>query len=754
METVQAQPRHGDAVSMRGVVARIVFRNDDTGSSILRVTPEGETEVVTTCGPSLAEIGEQVTVTGVWKRHPKYGFQIQAQSIVTERPATPEAIERYLASGILPGVGETLAKRIVAAFGPATLDIMDNEIERLLEVHGIGEQKFDGIATAWGEQKAAQTIMLFLADQGITHAMAVRIYKRYGAAAIDLIRKNPYRLAADVRGIGFATADAIAAKLGVPHDSPKRITAGLLHLSDLAAKHGHCGMTVAGAISDATELLGLPTALISPCVEAALRAEDPALIADTLPDRVNGGMVDCLFMKRLYQSEGYSAKQLPELARRPGPWPEANDAQVRALVEKSAHAARMILEPEQEQAVINALTRRVSILTGGPGTGKTSTLKVILAALEARELKVILGAPTGKAARRMQDATGHEAFTVAKLIGMGRPDHPPIMCDVLIIDEASMVDVPMLQAILKQLDDNASLVLVGDVDQLPSIGPGLVLADLIASDALPVVRLTRIFRQAAESAIIRNAHRINRGVGLEPPVPEGTVTDFYFLRSSTPEDVLNKITQLVTDRIPGGLGLPSNQIQVISPRRGTPTGVDSINALLQQAVNPDPVAFVRYGNTRYGVGDRVLQTVNNYDLDVMNGESGVITAYNSETRMLTVKIDDREIEYPQSELDQIDLAYAMTVHKSQGSQFPAVVIPMVTQHYMMLTRAILYTAVTRATRLCIVVGQPAALEMAIRNVRAEPRLTRLRALLESVRTPGTASPFDAVFDHDEVPAIA
>lgn len=738
METVQPVPQHGAAIELHGVVARIVFRNGETGSSIMRVTPEGATEVVTACGASLAEIGEQVTVTGIWKRHPKYGFQIQAQSIVTARPATPEAIERYLASGILPGVGETLAKRMVAAFGAATLDVMDDEIERLREVHGIGEQKFESITTAWAAQKAAQAIMLFLADQGITHAMAVRIYKQYGASAIDRIRQNPYRLAADIRGIGFATADAIAARLGVPHDSPKRITAGLLHLADAATKQGNCGMTRASALTDAAELLDLPAELVEPCIDAAVEVEDPALIADTLPDRTKGGSIACLFSKRLYHSEAFSAKHLIAFAQRPGAWPGASDTEVHALVQGSALSAGMELEPEQAEAVVNALTRRVSILTGGPGTGKTSTLKVILAALDARQLEVVLGAPTGKAARRMQDATGHEAFTVAKLIGMGRPDHPPIKCDVLVIDEASMVDVPMLQSLLKQLDDNASLVLVGDVDQLPSIGPGRVLADLIASGALPVVRLSRIFRQAAQSAIIRNAHRINQGLGLEPPVAKGAATDFYFLRSGTPDDVLKKIAQLVTDRIPNGIGVPPNQIQVISPRRGTPTGVDNINVLLQQEVNPDPVAFVRHGNTRFGVGDRVLQTVNNYTLDVMNGESGVVTAYNAETQTLTVRIDDRDIEYPKSELDQLALAYAMTVHKSQGSQFPAVVIPMVTQHFMMLTRAILYTAVTRATRLCVVVGQPAALQMAIRNVRDEPRLTRLLSLLETTGGAATA----------------
>lgn len=749
MVTVETPPRHGDAVEVRGVVARLVFRNDETGSGIMRVTPDGAEEVVTVCGTSLAEIGEQVTVTGVWKRHPKYGFQIQAQSIVTSRPATPDAIARYLASGILPGVGATLAERIVAHFGARALDVMDNDIGRLLEVHGIGEQKFSGIATAWGEQKAAQAILLFLAGQGVTHAMAVRIYKRYGAGAIDLIRSNPYRLAADIRGIGFATADAIASKLGIPHDSPKRIVAGFLHLTSEAAKRGHCGVVTASGVSDASKLLGLPSELIAAGVDTMLRAEEPALVPDSLPDREHGGQLDCLFLKRLYASENFLAKRLAELAKRPGPWPEAKDGEALALVEKSARAAGMTLEPEQTQAAINALSCRVSLLTGGPGTGKTSILKVILAALQARKLKVTLGAPTGKAARRMQEATGHEAFTVAKLTGMGRADRPPIKCDVLIIDEASMMDVPMLQAVLKQLDDNACLLLVGDVDQLPSIGPGYVLADAIASEALPVVRLSRIFRQAAKSAIIRNAHRINRGLGLEPPPPAGTPTDFYFIRSSTPEDVLGKINQLVTRNIPNGLGLPSNQIQVLSPRRGTPTGVDSINALLQQAVNPDPDAFVRHGNIRYGVGDRVLQTVNNYDLDVMNGESGIVLACDNEARTLTVKIDDREVVYPQSELDQIDLAFCMSVHKSQGSQFPAVVLPIVTQHYLMLTRALLYTAVTRASRLCVVVGQPKALEMAIRNVRAEPRLTRLRVLLASMRH----SEYDAVFGVDEAMTI-
>lgn len=725
--TANFVPSIGAPVSFSGAVRRVFFRNDESGHSVIKVEPFDlalGTDVIVV-GATLADEGQEVTVKGTWTRHAKYGEQVKAESIIALRPTSPDAIQLYLASGVLPGIGEGMAKRIVAKFGAETINILDSDPERLLEVSGIGERKIDGIMEAWGEQKASQQILMFLAGQGISPALAIRIYKTYGNKAIEVIRSNPYKLAENVRGIGFQTADKIAMSMGVPPNSLQRIEAGLQHVVREGTSRGHCGLPTDSVVDTTSEMLSLPEGAISPVLQNMFDRGDKRLTEQVLPIDL-----PCVFSRRLFTGEDKIAEKMQWLARLPGTW-KAEDGEVAKLVEQVEEASGMQLANAQRAAVMQALTRRVSILTGGPGTGKTSTLKVVLSALLARRLNVVLAAPTGKAAKRMREATGHDAKTVARLIGMGADEVPPIDCDVLIIDEASMVDVPMMQAVLEQLVPDASLVLVGDVDQLPSVGPGRVLADLIESGVVPVTRLTEVFRQAAQSAIIRNSHRINRGIGIEKETPpDAPAPDFHFIESDDPAKMVGLIVRMVTQHIPSRIGIAAGDVQVLSPMRKSETGVQNLNAVLQEAVNPDPQEKIVRNMIRFGVGDRVLQTVNNYDLGVMNGEAGIIRSISKEDGNVSVEIDGREVGYKVSDLDQLTLAYAMTIHKSQGSQFPAVVMPVSSQHYMMLQRAILYTGITRASKFCVLIGQRKALEMAIRNDRMEPRLTRLRLLLQ------------------------
>ncbi|MEY2151103.1 ATP-dependent RecD-like DNA helicase [Rhodanobacter sp. 115] len=732
MDTLTSPPEAtvaptGAPVSFTGTILAISYRNEETGYTIMRVQPADLTmgASVAVVGLTLADLGDEVNVVGAWNNHPKFGSQVKADTITAVRPSTPETIEKYLASGVLPGVGAGLAKRIVKVFGAETLDVLDADPERLLEVQGIGERKIDAIAEAWKEQKSAQDIMVFLAGQDISPAMAIRIFKRYGPMAPEVIRQNPYRLATDVRGIGFLMADKIAASLGIPKNSPQRIEAGLRYVVQQATGRGHCGITHADALKAAGVVLGQPEHLIGETLDNLLAAGDQELTSKAIASGV-----PCVFSRKLFVAENEIAKRVAALAKLAGPWPDASEADLDALVARAEERAGMTLASAQRAAVRLALTRRVSILTGGPGTGKTSTLGAILASLLERRLRIKLAAPTGKAAKRMREATGYDAQTVARLIGMGAGEPQPIECDVLVIDEASMIDVPMMDAVLTQLDPNASLLLVGDVDQLPSVGPGRVLADLIESGAVPVTRLTEIFRQAAQSAIIRNSHRINRGQGIEDaPPPDAPAPDFYFIACDSPAEVSRRIVRLVTQSIPERRGIAAGDVQVLSPMRRTETGTDALNLALRAALNPHPVDEIKRGTFTFGVGDKVLQTVNNYELGVMNGESGTIASIDHEARTMRVSVDGKDVDYPVADLDQLTLAYAMTIHKAQGSQFPAVVIPVTTQHYMMLLRSILYTGVTRATKFCVIVGQRRALDMAIRNDRLEPRLTRLEPLL-------------------------
>lgn len=719
----QTQPLPIPAESITGEVSVVTFRKEDTGYSVMKIAVRGMRDPVTMVGTSLARVGEVVTATGRWRQHTSFGRQFEAENITVARPKSAQAIEKYLSSGAVKGIGPAIAKRITAAFGESTFEVLDEAPHRLAQIKGISAARAEDIGRIWKESQAERQLLVFLAGHGILGAVAMRIVRRYGGATIEIVEGQPYRLAKEVRGIGFKIADDIALKMGMPRDAEDRVVAGLRHGITTGTGMGHCGVQKEKFLAAACELLQLNSDRVRPTLEEQLAVKEFMVQVALNGDRY-------VFDKRLYDAERRIAIALSEMDKVPV-WnvtPE-RAAEIAADAEK---CCRVQLAPEQRAAVEMALLRPCSILTGGPGTGKTSTLKVILEALRRVRARVVLGAPTGKAAKRMAESTGFEAATIARLIGMGREQSEEpitIECSILIIDEASMVDVMMLDRVLSCIEAGASILFVGDVDQLPSVAAGQVLADMIDSGMIPTTRLTQVFRQAATSAIIRNAHRINRGEDLE--APDDAPRDFYFIEANTPEQVTARITALVRDHIPRRIGIKSANVQVLSPMRKGGTGTEAMNGTLQSILNPSPAGSVERFGRRYGVGDRVLQVVNNYDLGVMNGESGIIAEVDTATDTLVVDVDGTLVRYPFSDLDQLDLAYAMTVHKSQGSQFEAVVIPVTSQHYMMLQRSIIYTAITRATRFCVLVGQSRALNMAIGNARTEPRITALRPLLES-----------------------
>lgn len=708
-----------------GEVVDVGYRSEETGYSILTVQLAGSAQSVKLVGVSSAAVGEQVSAEGQWKLHPKFGRQFAASAIHVSRPESADAIVRYLAAGNVRGIGPTLATKIVAAFGEDTLRVLDEAPERLAELRGIGKKKLAEIRGHWQETAGARQALLMLAGYGIIGAIAQKVIKRYGLGAGEVVRGQPYRLAAEVHGVGFETADKIALGNGLSREAPARIDAGLRHVVTTAIGVGHCGITLDAFMDAARSLLGVPDGVISPVLATEFK-ERNYLVKVILP-----GSAPYVFDKRLYDAECRIADRLAEMRELAPRWGLSQEAAL-AIARDAEAAVGVELAPEQLAAVVMALRSRIGILTGGPGTGKTSTLKVILHAYRQVRAEVVMGAPTGKAAKRMHETTGFEAATIARLVGWGQGGSEggldrEIECDVLVIDEASMLDVSLLDRVLRCLTSGASILLVGDVDQLPSVSAGRVLGDMIESGAVPTVRLTQVFRQAASSAIIRNAHRINRGIDIEAP---SGACDFYFIPADDPRSIADKVIAMVAKHIPERVGIPSDSVQVLSPMRKSGTGTEVLNRRLQMELNPSPAGIVERFGKRYGVGDRVLQTVNNYELGTMNGESGIIRAVNMETATVQVQVDDATVEYSFGDLSQLDLAYAMTVHKSQGSQFPAVVIPVSTQHYVMLQRAIIYTAITRATKFCVLVGQREALQQAVRNMRVEPRVTTLGIRLE------------------------
>jgi exodeoxyribonuclease V alpha subunit len=711
-----------------GVIERVTFHSEDTGFSVLRVRLPRRRELVTVVGKAArVNPGEFIEAQGEWTRDARHGHQFSASELRVAAPTSRQGVERYLGSGLVHGIGPGLAKRLVEAFGEQVFDVIEGSPERLREVQGVGSVRSQRIVAAWAEQKRVREIMVFLYSHGVGTARAVRIYRTYGEGALERIREDPYCLARDIRGIGFLTADTLARKLGVEPTAPERVRAGVSHVLREAVSDGHCGLPETELLRQSCELLDVEAERVDRALAAEVRA------GEIVRDDVEGQA--CVFLSGLYGAERSAATRLLALARGTPRWGEIAAAPAIARLEEKLDIE---LAPSQREALLRALTSKVLVMTGGPGVGKTTLVNSLLAVLSSRKVPTALAAPTGRAARRLAEATGREARTLHRLLeadprsgGFKRDESNPIDCELLVVDESSMVDVPLLFALLKAVPPTAALVLVGDVDQLPSVGPGQVLRDIIDSGAVPVVRLREVFRQAAASRIVRSAHRVNEGQLPELGAEEGS--DFYFVETAEPEDAVERILTLVRERIPRRFGLdPVREVQVLCPMHRGQLGARSLNLALQEALNPPARAGARverFGWT-YAPGDKVMQVENDYDKKVFNGDLGFVTAIDPESRELVVDFDERQVPYGFDELDQIALAYAITVHKSQGSEYPAVVIPITTQHYTMLKRNLVYTALTRGKRLVVVVGQRRALAIAVQgDGQALRRWSKLRSWL-------------------------
>lgn len=716
------------AEQLSGTIERVTFHNPDSGFAVLRVQAAGRRGLVTVVGNlPTAVAGEYVEATGDWVHDRDHGPQFQARELRTTPPQTVEGIKRYLGSGMVKGIGPHFAGKIVETFGPRTLEVIDESPSFLSEVKGIGPRRIQRIRESWHQQKAVRQIMVFLQAHGVGTARAVRIYKTYGEGAVELVRDNPYRLATDVWGVGFKTADELAAKLGIDRASPLRARAAVRYVLQQLSNEGHVGYPEDAVIDRTAALTGIAAEVVAGAVDAG--RQDGEFVREPAEDK------PWLYVKPLFLAEVGVARALRELQEGQHPLPAIDTDAALGWVEK-----RMGIElaATQRDAIRQAATRKVLVITGGPGVGKTTIVRGILDIFAAKGQRVALAAPTGRAAKRLTETTGREAKTIHRLLefdpsqgGFKRDRANPLELDLLVVDEASMVDVVLMNQLLRAVPPGACLVLVGDVDQLPSVGPGTVLADVIASGAVPVVRLTEIFRQAGRSWIVRAAHRVNEGQMPESaPAGEG---DFYFVEAETPEIILGRIITLVRDRIPAHFGLDAlRDVQVLTPMNRSELGARNLNTRLQEVLNPPlPGApdVKRFGWT-FRVGDKVLQTVNNYDKDVFNGDIGRVVRIDETEHELTVEYDGRPVVYDFGELDELALAFALSIHKSQGSEYPAVVVPLHMQHFLMLQRNLLYTGITRGKKLVVIVGSKKALATAVQRRDTAQRCSGLRRRLQ------------------------
>ncbi|MEE1779217.1 MULTISPECIES: ATP-dependent RecD-like DNA helicase [Streptomyces] len=734
---------------LEGVLERITYANEENGYTVARVdTGRGAGDLLTVVGSLLgAQPGESLRMEGRWASHPQFGKQFQVDNYTTVLPATIQGIRRYLGSGLIKGIGPVMADRITTHFGVDTLDIIEQHPKRLVEVPGLGPKRTKMIAAAWEEQKAIKEVMVFLQSVGVSTSIAVRIYKKYEDASISVVKNQPYRLAADVWGIGFLTADRIAQAVGIPHDSPERVKAGLQYALSQSTDQGHCFLPEERLIADGVKLLQVDTGLVIDCL--AELAQDPeGVVREKVPGPEDGQPVTAVYLVPFHRAEISLAAQVQRLLCTPEDrMPGFQDVDWDKALGWLAGRTGATLAPEQEAAVRLALTRKVAVLTGGPGCGKSFTVRSVVELARARNAKVVLAAPTGRAAKRLSELTGAEASTVHRLLelkpgGDAAYDRErPLDADLVVVDEASMLDLLLANKLVKAVAPGAHLLLVGDVDQLPSVGAGEVLRDLLAEGGpVPAVRLTTIFRQAQKSGVVTNAHRINSGV---PPLTQGLDDFFLFVEDET-EDAGVLAVDVAARRIPAKFGLnPRRDVQVLAPMHRGPAGAGHLNGLLQQAITPGRPGLPerRFGGRVFRVGDKVTQIRNNYDKGengVFNGTVGVVTALDADEQRLTVLTDEEEeIAYDFDELDELAHAYAMTIHRSQGSEYPAVVIPVTTSAWMMLQRNLLYTAVTRAKKLVVLVGSRKAIGQAVRTVSAGRRCTALDFRLSG----GTAEDF-------------
>lgn len=708
-------------IKLRCVVEHITYQNQENGWSVMKVKVKGYDNLVTLTGSLLdVPVGSVLLVDGDWRVDPKYGQQFVAQSWTEVMPATLYGIEKYLGSGLVKGIGPVYAKAIVSRFGLETIDIIENDIERLLEVPRLGKKRMEKIRESWEKQKDIKEVMVFLQGHGVSTAFAAKIYRKYEKESIAKVKENPYQLADDIWGIGFKTADSIASKMGYEKNDPRRCRSGILYALNELAEDGHVYAEPEQLVDAAVKLLDAEESPVRQALASMIEAND--VVSDN----------EVIYLSPFYHAENGSAKRLQSL-----------------LSDTSLFNADIAAEPEakygdkpgdivydevQLAAIQKALDSKVMVLTGGPGTGKTTTTQGIIAAFKARHMSILLAAPTGRAAKRMTEATGMEAKTIHRLLeynpmdGYKRNDENPLDGDALIVDECSMIDILLFYNLMKAIPLKMRLILVGDIDQLPSVGAGNVLRDIIDSQQIPVVRLTRIFRQAQSSRIVMNAHAIN--AGQFPNIKNGLDTDFFFISQEDADEIVKLIIGLVRDRLPKTYGYPSKEVQVLTPMQRGTVGAGNLNIELQNALNPTGPSLARGGYT-FRQGDKVMQIRNNYDKNVFNGDIGYITAVDITERTLSITFDNRVVEYDVTELDEIVLAYAVTIHKSQGSEFPVVVMPVTMKHFVMLQRNLIYTGITRAKKICVLVGTTKALAYAIKQNTVSKRNTKLKERLNN-----------------------
>ena len=719
---------------LQGQIERITFTSEETGYTVARVKVHGRRELVTIIGNIINPTpGEIIKMRGEWGNHPKYGEQFKIVFCQTMTPASVHGIEKYLGSGLIKGIGPVMAKRIVKMFKEKTLDVIENKIDRLVDVEGIGRKRIGMIRKAWDEQKEIRAVMIFLQSHGVSSGYAAKIFKQYGQEAIQVVQENPYRLATDIYGIGFITADKIAGKLGFAKDSDLRAAAGILYVLHELTDEGHVYYPYEPLIEKCREMLEIDREIIVKAIGAV--ALDKQIVIEDLNQDLADNQENhkAVYLAGYHVAEKTLASRLKALVTNPKAIRKIDSEKAIQWVQEKLS---ITLADKQIEAVRQAAGNKVMVITGGPGTGKTTIINAILKIFTAVKTKILLAAPTGRAAKRMSEAAGHEAKTIHRMLeynmrkgGFQKNEDSPLDCDLIIIDEASMIDTLLMHHLLKAIPAEATFVLVGDVNQLPSVGAGSVLKDIMGSGIAPVVRLNEIFRQAKESSIIVNAHKINEGIIPNFQSHPDKTDDFYFIEQEDPEKALEMIINLVGQRIPKRFGFdPVNDIQVLTPMHRGSVGAGNLNIELQKALNPGEEGVFR-GGRLLRINDKVMQIVNNYDKEVYNGDIGWIASIDEEEKEVKVVMDDREVVYDYSDLDELVHAYAVSVHKSQGSEYPAVVIPILTQHYVLLQRNLLYTGVTRGKKLVVIVGTKKAMAIAVKNNRTENRYTLLKQRL-------------------------
>ncbi len=712
--------------TINGSVERVTYHNEQNGYTVLRLHVPGYAEAVTVTGNfSAISPGESLRLTGWWTSHPQYGDQFKAIDYQVTRPATIAGIQKYLGSGLIKGVGPVTAKRIVEHFGEKTLEVIESDISRLIEVKGVARKRVELIQKTWEEQRAIKDVMVFLQGHSVSTHFAVKIFKQYGNGSISVVEQTPYRLAAEVYGIGFKTADQIARNMGIAVDAEERLRAGLQHVLSEATEQGHCYLPRRELLKRSAETLEVEDQLrLAASIEALL--DEGQLKSEEAGDDL------ALYLPPLWQAERGIARRLRTLLERSV---RVDLPRINSWLDRFTEKKQIELSDEQRAAVQMAASERVMVLTGGPGTGKTMTLRVVVALLHAMHKRVLLASPTGRAAQRLSEVVGEEAKTLHRMLefdpsrmAFKHNEESPLAADVVIVDEASMLDVLLANNLFKAIHPLSQLILVGDVDQLPSVGPGTVLRDLIDSGAVPVMKLTKVFRQAAESLIIQNAHRINRGEFPQLVMPGQGKSDCYFIAAEEPEEVCELIVKTVARSLPRRFGYdPMADIQVLAPMNRGRVGATNLNILLQEHLNPPSPqkAELGRGNRVLRVGDKVIQKVNNYKLEVFNGDLGIIERIDLEDQMITVSFSERLVDYDYADVLELGHGFAVSVHKSQGSEYPAVVIPVHMQHFMMLSRNLLYTALTRAKRTVVMIGTTKAIGAAMHNLEAVHRFTGL-----------------------------